>query len=118
MTSTNQIIAHAITKAVAETVRRSDVAAQPSSISPIVAAVLSETGPIIENKTNQEPWYQSRVTWGAIVSGVLPLLAVVGVSADVIKVDELAVILAAAGTVGGSLYTLYGRWRAKKALGK
>ena len=73
--------------------------------------------PMIQHVTNQEPWYRSRVTIGNLVSGVCLLLAVGGVkiSAD----DQLIAIevIGAVGIIGGNLYSLYGRWRARKPIG-
>lgn len=37
----------------------------------IAESVLKEIEPVVLNATNMEPWYQSRVTWGAILGGAL-----------------------------------------------
>lgn len=82
------------------------------------SAVTKEMTSVIVNQTNQEPWYQSRVTWGAIVSIVIPILGAIGVSTDVINSDQLLALGMAAGTVIGGIITLYGRWVAKKPIGE
>lgn len=69
------------------------------------------------HKTNNEPWYQSRVTWGAIISGVVPILAAAGVVLDVADQETVVIGLTAAGTTVGAILTLIGRWRAKRPIG-
>lgn len=66
---------------------------------------------------NAEPWYQSRVTWGAIVSALVPILATAGVATDWIDEDTLVAGLVAGGGAIGAAITLYGRWKAKKPIG-
>lgn len=85
---------------------------------PIVAPP-HETIPLPEDihNANQEPWWQSRVTWGAIIAGIVPVLASVGVATDWLDQDTLAMGLAAGGSAVGAVITLYGRWKAKKPLG-
>lgn len=90
---------------------------KPRDIVPVTEAVVQKVAPLVLHATNNEPWYQSRVTIGAIVSIAVPLLGVLGVSADVVDADQLTGILVAAGTVVGGLVTLYGRWKARKPLG-
>lgn len=81
-------------------------------------AVTKEVAAVVINQTNQEPWYQSRVTWGALGSILLPILGVVGVTTDVITLDEFVALGLAAGTTVSGLLTLYGRWVAKKPIGQ
>ena len=73
--------------------------------------------PAVRHATNGEPWYQSRVTWGAIVSLATPLLALAGweLAAD----DREAVVSAivALGPAIGAGLTLYGRWVASRPIG-
>lgn len=82
------------------------------------SAVVKEMSAVIANQTNQEPWYQSRVTWGALVSVALPILGALGVATDVIEPDELIALGMAAGSVVGGIITLYGRWVARKPIGE
>lgn len=86
-------------------------------IPPVTAAVVAKVAPVVLHATNNEPWYQSRVTWGAIASIALPLLGAVGVSSDVIDADQFVALGLALGTAAGGVLTLYGRWKAKKPLG-
>lgn len=103
----------------------SAVAANPTTdLKPSDAAAVSQqvqaeiaSDPVVQHVTNTEPWYQSRVTIGAIVSIVIPLLGLIGISTDVIDADMLTRVLTAAGVVIGGLFTLYGRWVARKPLG-
>lgn len=87
-----------------------------ASAAPVANAVLDEITPVVKHLTNNEPWYQSRVTWGAIIAVSGPVLSLVGVSADVIDPDlAVSISTATVSLVGGAL-TLYGRWRARKPL--
>ncbi len=38
-------------------------------VSRVAAGVVEAVAPIVVHATNNEPWYQSRVTWGVIVAG-------------------------------------------------
>ena len=83
----------------------------------VAVAVTKEVAPILVNASNQEPWYQSRVTIGA-------LLALVG-AAYTLLLDfytppppSVEVLTAQLGIIGGSVTTLYGRWVAKKPIGQ
>lgn len=90
----------------------------------IKPAIIKEMADVITNQTNQEPWYQSRVTIGAIVAVVAGVAGVAGYSFDAedqrVWIDSISqgvqLASAAAALVGGT-YAWYGRWRAKKALG-
>lgn len=83
-----------------------------------VATAQKEVDAVIENATNSEPWYQSRVTWGAIVSILFPLLTMVGVKMDWIDQSTAVNGGLALGAAVGAVVTLYGRWVAAKPIGK
>lgn len=86
----------------------------------LAASVAKEVEPIIAHATNQEPWYQSRVTWGALISIASGALALTGASSGLISAEDMALFTEAGlavGTVLGGGLTLYGRWRAKKPIG-
>ncbi len=105
-----------IIPAVRTALDRADVPVDVAQAPAVAAAVAREVAPILVHETNNEPWYQSRVTIGA-------LLAFIGASytlgldfADGIP-PTVEVLTAQAGIIVGSLVTLYGRWRAKKPIG-
>lgn len=85
-------------------------------VSPTTQAALTETAKVIISQTNNEPWYQSRVTWGAIAA----ILSGLGAAAGLLAAGDWSpeLWLTALGSVGGGLATLWGRWIAKKPLGK
>lgn len=70
--------------------------------------------PAVRHAANNEPWYQSRVTWGAIIAALAPILGLLlghsVTAADQASLGEIAVAL---GTLAGSGFALYGRWRAR-----
>jgi len=83
----------------------------------ITNAVVDEIGPVVAHVTNTEPWYQSRVTLGAILTAVAGVVGIFGYAfpAEVQgKVIEATIALA---PLVGAAITLYGRWVAKKPLG-
>jgi hypothetical protein len=110
-------ITAAVVKGVQEAVRDPYTKTTTSDVSKVANDVLTAVEPVIAHATNSEPWYQSRVTWGAIASIALPLLGALGVGADVISADQFVALGLAFGTAAGGVLTLYGRWVAKKPLG-
>ncbi len=118
MSSPAEALSRKIAESVAGAVTRADVPAQPSAVTPIANAVTRAVVPEILSATNNEPWYRSRVTWGAIASIVLPLLGALGVTSDVIDSDQFVALGLALGTAAGGLLTLYGRWKAKRPIGQ
>ena len=83
---------------------------------PVAKAIADQVLPGLQHVTNTEPWYQSRVTWGAVVSIATGLLGAVGVATDWIDADQAVSVGLALGTVVGGLVTLYGRWRARQPI--
>lgn len=83
-----------------------------------IAVAQKEVNSRVDHLTNSEPWYQSRVTWGAIISILFAVLPVVGVQLDWIDRDTATNIgLALGGAVGG-LVTLWGRYVSQKPIGE
>jgi len=87
-------------------------------------AIIKEMADVITNQTNQEPWYQSRVTIGAIVAVAAGVAGVAGYSFDAedqqVWIDSISQgiqLVSAISAIGAGIYAWYGRWRAKKALG-
>lgn len=66
--------------------------------------------PVIKNQMNMEPWWQSRVVAGSLVSAlgvvVPPIAKVFGID---IASEEVVALGSAVVTLGGALYALYGR---------
>ena len=90
--------------------------AQEVSRAPQVAyEAAKELAPVLVNQTNNEPWYQSRVTWGAIAA----ILGGLGTMAGLVGSRDFSPELwfGSLSSVGGGFGTLYGRWMAKKPLG-
>lgn len=72
----------------------------------------------ISNQVNDEPWYKSRVTWGAIITVATGIMGALGIATDWIDTQELTQLGLTVGTVVGGVITLYGRWKAKKPIGE
>jgi len=112
-------VKEAISDAAERVALRSDVPIANVDAAGIAAKVATEVmkSPELINAMNDEPWYQSRVTWGAIISTAIPLLSVLGVATDWIDPDQAIGIGVAVGSVVGGVLTLYGRWIAKRPIG-
>ncbi|KAB0269082.1 hypothetical protein [Microvirga brassicacearum] len=80
--------------------------------------VAEAIAPAIEHLTNNEPWYQSRVTWGAIIAAASPMVApLIG---RVFSPEEqmlATAVMTGIGSAFGAGTVLYGRWKAKKPIG-
>lgn len=90
---------------------------QPKDAAVVAQEVAAEITPVVQHLTNQEPWYKSRVTLGALGSIITAIAAALGFAISPEDMDVIIGVTAAAGTVISSLYTLYGRWRARRPIG-
>lgn len=91
--------------------KTNDLAAKdvPAATNTVADKVKEQLKPVIENQTNSEPWYKSRVTRGAI--GVLLTTAFTAfMDWYTDGVVESAVLGGYLTTAGSALYTIYGRW--------
>lgn len=79
--------------------------------------IVDKVAPLVEHATNTEPWYQSRVTLGAILSGLTPVLALAGWQMTPETRDLVVAAIVGAAPLLGAALTLYGRWRATRPIG-
>lgn len=113
------ILFGALEGAVTRMVGRDDIPLTAEMAPRITKAIAAEIAadPAVIHAANAEPWYASRVTWGAIISALAPILGLVfghGISAeDQASLGQIAVAL---GTLIGAGVTIYGRWRARAPL--
>lgn len=117
MADVQKDVLNGIVDGVKKAVHSETTAAHPRDTKEIVEAVEAKVAPIVAHVTNSEPWYQSRVTLGAILAaaaGVLGLFGYAFPSEAQGKVLDL--VIALAPIIGGG-FALYGRWAAKKPLG-
>lgn len=84
----------------------------------VAEIVANELVPVVVHNTNNEPWYQSRVTIGALVSSAAGIAGLFGIAISPEDSELMIGVGVAAGTAIGGLVTLYGRWVAKKPLGR
>lgn len=124
-TQARDLVRAAVVKGATQAALNSETDATTADVSVITNKVLNEVAPVIVNATNNEPWWQSRVMWGSIVAIaapiVAPLLSWYLGSTITIDADEQANIsaaLAAAGAALGGLFAIYGRFIAKKPIGR
>lgn len=95
-----------------------DVPVAPQNVGQVAEAVANRIAPQMVNKANAEPWYQSRVTIGALVSIGTGVAALFGIAVSPADAELIIGVGVAAGTAIGGAITLYGRWAAKKPLGQ
>lgn len=116
-TRTNVAVREAVATGLANAAQSPIVNLQQEDVRDVSRAVNNELGPVIANLTNNEPWYQSRVTWGALIAGVAGVLGAFGVAfPEEMQSQVLNAVVAAAPLVGAAL-ALYGRWKARKPIG-
>lgn len=113
-----------IEAAVATAVMKETTEAQSSAIQPISHEVIKRITPIVLHATSNEPWYQSRVTLGAIAAVIAGLASFAGYSFDaedqkfwVENASQLIQLVSGVVALGGGVLAWYGRWRARKPLG-
>lgn len=113
----SDIIRDLILKTVIETVKSAAVPQVTQREAPAVAKeIAKDLAPVIEFKTNNEPWFQSYVTLGSF-GGILGSLGVIiSMIADPSTFEPTLFGGAVAGIVG-PLVALYGRWKAKRPIG-
>ena len=70
----------------------------------------------MQHITNTEPWYQSRVTIGALISALALGLGAAGVTLAPEDRELLVAIGLGLGGLVGPTTTLYGRWRARRPI--
>ena len=94
-----------------------DAAAMPALAGSLADALAAD--PALAHAVNAEPWYRSRVTWGAIVAALAPLAGLV--AGHELSPDERSMLIdlaTAAGTLAGAGLALYGRWAARVPIGR
>lgn len=117
MATSNQIISAGIKGGVIRALEQAGVPLTPEQKNAIASSVIAEAAPIVLNQTNNESPLQSRVTIGNAVSLLAVFAGALGVE---IAPEEQALLvtgIAGAVAVGGAIYSLVGRWKAKKPIG-
>lgn len=107
-----------IASAVINAIGDPDVPAQPAAAAPIIDAVTNKIAPEIIAATNNEPWYQSRVTLGAILAAAAGVLGIFGYAFPAEVQGKVIDLIIALGPVIGGGIALYGRWVAKRPIGQ
>lgn len=83
--------------------------------------VIAELAPTIQNLTNSEPIWKSRVLWGALLSAIGATGALIGypLSAELQSrlLETIMLWVTIGGLVSGPLLTAWGRLRARKPIG-
>lgn len=112
---TGQVLSHLIQSPQVQVERKDVPEVKPVVEKAVEQAMRTEIIPRVEHLTNQEPWYQSRVTLGAL-SGILggtATLLMHFASGEPLSVDTYGPPVMA---ILGGITTLWGRWAATKPL--
>lgn len=115
----NHLIAEILAPTIKEAVK--EAVGKKAAAAPITTEVMDtltrETAAVVLNQTNNEPWYQSRVTWGAIIAVIAGLAGIAGYTFG--PDDQAAIVNAIVGITSavGGLLSWYGRWKATKPIG-
>jgi hypothetical protein len=115
--SVKRSVKEKVAEAVIETVQRPDVDSSVNAASEITEAVTDNVLPQVVHATNSEPWYQSRVTIGAIIIILSRLLAHFGYAIPEELHGAVLDLIIAFGPYIGAVFALWGRWVARKPLG-
>ncbi|HWJ72130.1 MAG TPA: hypothetical protein VNX29_03085 [Kaistia sp.] len=113
-------LADALTPAITAAAGRSGTAISSAELPALGIAVADAIAgdPALGHVVNAEPWYRSRVTWGAIIAALAPLIALL--AGHELGADERSALIdiaMAGGSIAGALIALHGRWVAKVPLG-
>ncbi|HYI27568.1 MAG TPA: hypothetical protein VD863_06920 [Bradyrhizobium sp.] len=81
--------------------------------------VTKELAPVVENATNSESWWRSRVILGALVAIIAGLFGTVGIVIDEETRGQLVTLIPVLVSTAGAVFALYGRivGATKKPLG-
>ena len=119
MSNAKRVIDARIESAVAQAVRDPNVEAELQAANPIAEMVKEKVTPLIVHATNQEPWYQSRVTVGNYIALASTVIGpMIGRTVSPEEQALLTAVVTGLGVVAGAALSLYGRWKAKKPLGQ
>lgn len=118
MSTAQQKLETKIAAAVINVVGDPTVPAQPAAAAPIIDAVTAKIAPEIIAATNNEPWYQSRVTLGAILAAAAGVVGIFGYAFPAEVQGKVIDLIIALGPVIGGGIALYGRWAARKPIGE
>lgn len=104
-------VASIILPAVLDSMRRDQ---SPEHLSTEIA---KEVAPIIENHTNSEPWYRSRVIQGILIAFFGLILSRLGLDSSPETIATSVNLFSAVAEAGGLLWALYGRLKTQKTFG-
>lgn len=89
-----------------------------SAVNDNVAVAQKEVDAVIKNLENKEPWYQSRVILGTLITGILQLASFIGLQTDTIEPEGVTNIVMQGVSFLGAAFALYGRLVTNKPLGE
>lgn len=90
-----------------------DVPKVAASVTPkIEHEVQKQVGAVVTNAVNAEPWYQSRVIIGTVVTLLATAAKIGGHELALVDQNSITDLVLQGGQVLGGLYALYGRLRA------
>ena len=94
-----------------------NVPVHDANVGKVAEAAAEAAAPVLVHATNNEPWYQSRVTLGSGFVVLTSIGTIGGMLTGAVEFD-VAVLAANLATLLGAGFALYGRYAAKKPLGQ
>lgn len=92
-----------------ETLLKPSTPVSEASAPEVAYKVTEAVKPIVENATNSEPWYKSRIYLGLLISGVGIFGSRFGINIPGSEIDSIVTIVLQVMEVGGLLFATYGR---------
>jgi hypothetical protein len=121
MSNLSDKVAAEAVDAVKEVAERPTNTLDPASVAgaapSLEKAISDNVAQVVKHVTNQEPWYRSRVTLGALLAAAAGLAGALGYAFPEEMQGKVLDIVIAAGPIIGAMIALYGRWVATKPLG-
>ena len=108
---------HEIVRAIADPTIPVRSEAPPVAGAAIAGQIEAAIRPIIAHATNGEPFWRSRVFWGAMLSLATPLLALAGVTLEPDEREAVVTTVLLVPPVAGALVALWGRFGATRPIG-
>ncbi|KAA0970324.1 hypothetical protein FPY71_07305 [Aureimonas fodinaquatilis] len=118
---TDTRVVAAIDKALNSAVASSHINLTSTDATAVRDRLINEVAPTVINLTNNEPLWQSRVLWGALLSAIGGTAALIGypLSAEYQNrvLETIMLWVMVGGLVSGPALTWWGRLRARKPIG-
>lgn len=109
---TGALIGQLIEQGLNEAAAKKTISLQQKDVDKVTTSVKKEIVPVVQNATNQEPWYQSRVILGSAVSAIFVAAGFMGYQFELVEPGEVTDMVLDFVALAGTAFALYGRLKA------